>query len=100
MREALLDELELVEVEHDYMASAEDGHEHAQAAEEQRVEGAAQRPPRAQAQEHQEVGQGRHRGKHDACGPHMEGGKQGGTERVRGKAEIEGEGKKNKRERK
>lgn len=46
------------------MAAAEDAHQHAQAAEDQGVEGAAEGPPRAQAQEGEEVDRGGQGGQH------------------------------------
>lgn len=59
-----LEELELIEVEHDEVTSAEDGHENAQTAEEERVEGATERPPGAQAQEGEEIDSGGEGGQH------------------------------------
>lgn len=49
------------------MAGAEDGHQDAHAAEDERVEGAAQRPPGAEEEEDEEVHGRGHRGQHDAC---------------------------------
>lgn len=49
------------------MSSAEDGHQDAHAAEDERVEGAAQRPPGAQEQEDEEVNGRGQRGQRDAC---------------------------------
>lgn len=63
---SFLEELELVEVEHNEVSRTEDGHQHTQAAEEQGVEGAAERPPGAQAQESEEVYRGGEGGQHDA----------------------------------
>lgn len=66
-RNDFLEELELVEVEDDEMSSAEDGHQHAKAAKEQRVKWAAERPPCAQAQKGKEVHGRGEGGQHDAC---------------------------------
>ena len=49
------------------MPGAEDGHQDAHAAEDERVEGAAQGPPGAQEQEDEEVHGRGHGGQHDAC---------------------------------
>lgn len=49
------------------MPGAEDGHQHAHAAEEECVEGAAERPPGAQEEEDEEVNSRGQRGQHDAC---------------------------------
>lgn len=49
------------------MSGAEDGHEDAHAAEDERVEGPAEGPPGAQEQEDGEVNERRQRGQHDAC---------------------------------
>lgn len=57
-------ELELVEVEHDEVSGAEDGHQDAQTAEEERVERAAERPPGAQTQEGEEIHSGGQRRQH------------------------------------
>lgn len=64
--DGLLEELQLVHVEHDQVARTEDGHEHTQAAEDEGVKAAAQRPPGAQAQEDQEVDGRGQRWQHDA----------------------------------
>lgn len=53
--DGLLEELELVEVEDHQVAGAEDGHQHTHAAEEQRVDAAAEGPPGAQEEEDEEV---------------------------------------------
>lgn len=49
------------------MSRAEDRHQHAKAAKQQRVERAAERPPRAQAQKGKEVHGRGEGGQHDAC---------------------------------
>lgn len=49
------------------MSCAEDHHQHAKAAKEQRVKRAAERPPRAQAQKGKEVHGRGEGGQHDAC---------------------------------
>lgn len=66
-RDGLLEELELVQVEDYQVAGAEDGHEDAHAAEDERVEGPAQGPPGAQEQEDGEVNKRSQRGQHDPC---------------------------------
>lgn len=67
--DGLLEELELVGIKYDEMTSTEDGHENTQTAEEELVEGLAERPPRAQTQEHKEVDGWRQRGEHDTWRP-------------------------------
>lgn len=49
------------------MSGAKDGHQDAHAAEDERVEGPAERPPRAQEQEDDEVDKRGQRGQHDTC---------------------------------
>lgn len=66
-RDGLLEELELVEVEDDEVAGAEDGHQHTHAAEEERVKGPAEGPPGAQEDEDEEVDSRGQRGQHDTC---------------------------------
>lgn len=66
-RNSFLKELELVEVEDNEMSCAEYRHQHAEAAKEQRVKGAAERPPRAQAKKGKEVHGRSERGQHDTC---------------------------------
>lgn len=49
------------------MSGAEDGHQDAHAAEDEGVEGAAERPPGAQEQEDGEVNKRSQRRQHDPC---------------------------------
>lgn len=49
------------------MSSAENGHEDTHAAEDERVEGAAEGPPGAEEQEDEEVHSRGQRGQHDTC---------------------------------
>lgn len=54
-RDGLLKELELVQVQHDDVSGAVNGHQDAHAAEDEGVEGPAEGPPRAQEEEDGEV---------------------------------------------
>ena len=49
------------------MSGAKDGHQDTHAAEDERVEGPAEGPPRTQEQEDEEVDERGQRGQHDAC---------------------------------
>lgn len=56
-RDELLKGRQLVEIEHEQVTGAEDGHQHTETAEGQQVKGVAQRPAGTEAQEDQEVHQ-------------------------------------------